>query len=90
MKISKHGKLRLKERANINTNQLAFYKNALRKGKSYGSIKDERIKNYLLSKENTHSKAKLYKGYVFIHSKNSKQLYTMYELPEKYRNEKNN
>ena len=65
-----------------------LFKDALTYGKSYGSISDERIKNYLLSKETNHSRAKLYKGYIFIHSKNSKQLYTMYELPEKFRGDK--
>lgn len=85
MKLSKHGKQRIIERAGVNSNQLSFYRNALRKGKSPGDINDERLKNYLSSKQTSKSKVKLYKGYVFVHSKRSKQLYTMYELPEKYR-----
>lgn len=84
MKLSKHSKLRMKERAGICANQKAFYKNALRKGISAGETKDERLRNYLLSKENNHTKAKIYKGYVFLHSKNSKQLYTVYKLSDKF------
>lgn len=88
MKISKHGKQRIKERAGVNTNQLQFFRNALKNGESYGTVKDEKLKKYLLSKESSNSHAKLYKGYVFIHSRNSKQLYTMYKLPDKYESNK--
>ena len=83
MKISSHGKLRMEERANIDSkNQRPFFANALRLGLSAGNMKEGPIKQYLLSKQNNRSKAKLYRGYVFIYSKNSKQLYTMYKLPE--------
>ena len=89
MKLSKHSVYRMKQRTNCNHKERRkLFKDALTYGKSYGSISDERIKNYLLSKETNHSRAKLYKGYIFIHSKNSKQLYTMYELPEKFRGDK--
>ena len=83
MKISSHGKLRMKERANIDTkNQMPFFTNALRKGKSPNDLKEGPTKQYLLKKQTSKSKAKLYRGYVFIYSKNSKRLYTMYKLPE--------
>lgn len=88
MKLSKHSKKRMIERAGVNSHQLLFYKNALREGKSPGQIKDEKIRNFLLSKENWNSMVKLYKGYVFVHSRNSKQLYTMYKLPYKYESNK--
>lgn len=85
MKLSKHSILRMKQRTDCNhKDRKKFYKDALKYGKSYGTINDERLRNYLLSKETNHSRAKLYKGYVFIHSKNSKQLYTMYKLPDKF------
>ena len=41
MKLSKHSKLRMKERVGICANQKAFYKNALRNGISAGETKDE-------------------------------------------------
>lgn len=88
MKVSKHGKMRMRQRTNLNHKQRAvLFRDALHYGKSYNNIKDESLKNYLMSKETWKSQAKLYKNYIFIHSKNSKQLYTMYELPEKYRKE---
>lgn len=82
MKLSKHSLERIKERANINANQKAFFRNALDKGKSPGEIKNEKIRVYLMSKETWRSKVKLYKGYVFIYSKNNKRLYTMYKMEE--------
>lgn len=84
MKLSKHSKLRMKERVNIKRKQLTFYRSALRNGISAGETKDERLKKYLLSKENNHTKAKVYKGYIFLHSKNSKLLYTVYKLPDRF------
>lgn len=82
MKMSEHSKKRMRERTDYNHKERKLlFREALDKGKSPNDIKDEEIKKYLLSKPKC--KTKLYKGYVFIYSKNSKQLYTMYKLPEK-------
>ena len=81
MKISKHGKLRIIERAGISTNQMQFYRNAIRNGIDPRNMEEGKIRNYLMKKMH-YCKVKLYKGYVFIYSKNGKQLYTMYKLPK--------
>lgn len=86
MKLSKHSILRMKERTTFNSQErIALYKQALKKGKGWGSINNEKLRKYLKDKEQYNSKVKLYKGYVFIHSRNSKQLYTMYEIPEEFK-----
>lgn len=82
MKLSKHSKRRIAERANVIGGQKEFFKNALLKGKAPGNLKDGAVKDYLLSKENRKCRVKLYRDYVFIYSKNNKQLYTMYKLPQ--------
>ncbi len=83
MKLSHHARLRMTERANIpKQNQKQFYISAIRKGKSAGVLKEGKLKEYLLQLEKSNCKVKYYKGYVFIHSKNSKKLYTMYKLPK--------
>jgi hypothetical protein len=75
----------MKQRTELNHKErIILYKNALRIGKSYGEVRNEELRQYLLNKEGK-AQVKLYKGYVFIHSKNSKKLYTMYELPDKYK-----
>lgn len=84
MRLSRHSKLRMSERANINKrNQKEFYIGALRKGKSPNNIKNEKLKEFLYQLESTGCKTKVHKGYIFIHSKNGKTLYTMYEIPKK-------
>lgn len=91
MKVSHHATQRMLERANINRkNQKQFFRGALNRGLSYGQVNDEILKNYLKSIESSGCKAKLYKGYIFIHSKNSKQLYTMYKVPDKLLAKENN
>ena len=83
MKISLHGKLRMTERAKLDSrNHKPFFANALRLGVSPENMKDGPIKEFLLNKEKQNCKTKLYRGYVFIYSKNSKRLYTMYKLPD--------
>ena len=82
MKLSYHSKIRMVERAHLKKReQKLFFKEALLKGKSPSMLKDGVIKDFLLKKEQK-CKVKLYKGFVFIYSKNSKVLYTMYKLPE--------
>ena len=83
MKLSHHSIIRMSERANLKSVQekKKMFRDALSYGKSLNDIHDEKIRNYILSKIN-YCKIKLYKGYVFVYSKNSKRLYTMYKLPE--------
>lgn len=82
MRLSHHSKLRLTERANIKKqNQKQFFREALNKGKSYGELPEGKLKNYIMERENWNSKIKVYKGYIFIHSKGGKTLYTIYKIP---------
>ena len=86
MKLSKHSKIRMKERTDYNHQERkTLFQKALQYGKSANDIKDNKLKNYLMSKPSC--KVKLYKDYVFIYSKNSKRLYTMYKLPEEFEEE---
>lgn len=85
MKLSKHSKKRLIERANIRNNQKLYFRTALKKGKTWYDIKDKKLRTYLKSKQRVNSRIKLYDNKLFIYSKNKKQLYTIYELPTIYR-----
>ena len=88
MKLSKHSKQRMKERTNLNHDaRKNLFQKALQYGKSPTQLKEGPIRKYLESKQ-WRCKVKLYNGYVFVYSKNTKILYTMYELPEKFREEK--
>lgn len=81
MKLSKHSKIRLRERTNFNhSERRQLFRNALQNGESLQQIKDEKIKRFIVSKSRN-CKIKLYRGYLFLYSKNSHQLYTMYKLP---------
>lgn len=82
MKLSKHSKIRLRERTNFNhkERQLIF-KNALKNGLSPEKVKNQKLKNFMNSK-NRRCKIKLYKGYLFLYGRNSHILYTMYKVPE--------
>lgn len=84
MKLSKHSKERMKERVGIKSNKIAqnFFRNALQYGVSPEQVEDELLKQRLRSRQKYNSKVKLYKGWVFVYSKNSHQLYTMYKLEE--------
>lgn len=86
MKLSKHSKIRMKERTDLNHKErVKLFNEALQRGKSANDIspkENKELRDYLASKSNC--KVKLYKGYVFIYSKNSSRLYTMYPLPERF------
>lgn len=84
MKLSKHSRERLKQRANIKSQKIQdnFFRNALRNGITPEQVEDEQLKLKLKSREKYNSKVKYYKGWVFVYSKNSHQLYTMYKLEE--------
>lgn len=84
MKLSKHSRERLKQRANIKSQKIQenFFRNALRNGVSPEDIQDKQLQLKLKAKERYNSKIKIYKGYVFIYSRNSHQLYTTYKMEE--------
>lgn len=85
MRLSQHSKLRMRQRTNLNHNERRqLFKLALQHGESVKEIKDKKIKEYLAPKQRYNSKIKLYQNYVFIYSKNSKRLYTMYKLPKEF------
>lgn len=83
MKLSKHSKKRMKERANIKSEaiQKNFFKNALKYGKSLNDCEDNNLIKFIKEKTRYNCQIKVYKNWVFIYSKNAHQLYTMYELP---------
>ena len=84
MKLSKHSKQRMKQRANIKNQKIQenFFRNALKNGLSISQVKDEELQKWIKARIKYNCNIKVYKNWVFIYSKNSKQLYTMYELPE--------
>lgn len=82
MKLSIHGKMRMRERTNLNHQERRnLFRNALDNGKSIQEIKDDKVREYIQNRC-YNCKIKLYQDYLFIYSKNSKRLYTMYKLPE--------
>ena len=86
IKTSKHSRIRMRERTGLNHKERnVLFRRALDNGESVKEVKDKEIKVYLASKQRMNSRVKLYQGYVFVYSKNKKQLYTMYELPERYK-----
>lgn len=83
MKLSNHSKQRMRERTDFNHQERRrLFRDALHNGLTIERIKDEKFKKFLLSKNKC--KIKIYKGYIFIYSKNNKQLYTMYPIPERF------
>lgn len=82
MKLSKHSKIRMRERTDFNHKERQqLFRNALLNGKYAHEIKNEKIKCFMELK-GKRCQIKLYRGYLFLFSKNSHQLYTMYKLPE--------
>ena len=87
MRLTKHSKQRIKQRTSLNRReQKRLFRLALNNGKSAGQIEDEKLKKYIERKSKI-CKAKVYKDYVFIYSKNGKSLYTMYKLPKVFKKE---
>lgn len=85
MKISKHAKQRMRERSTFYKDCRAVFRNALDKGKNIQDIKDKKVRNFVKCKQKR-CMIKLYKDYLYIYSKNNKQLYTVYKLPEELQN----
>ena len=78
--------MRMRERTGLNhKNRIGMFRRALDKGKKIQNIKDEKVRNFVKSKQKR-CMIKLYKDYLYIYSKNNKQLYTMYKLPEELQN----
>ena len=86
MKLSNHSKERMKQRANVTRNQERFFRNALNNGLSLKQIKDEELQKWIKARIKYNSSIKVYKNWAFVYSRNAKQLYTMYELPEELKN----
>lgn len=81
-KVSRHASMRMKERTPFNHKERRrLFREALKHGYNAQDIKDPNLKGYMLSKKGR-AYVKLYKGYIFIYSKNTKHLYTVYPLPE--------
>lgn len=86
MKLSNHSKMRMRQRTNLNHQERkGLFRKALDHGKSQNDIHDEKLKKYLeKTADKNNTKVKLYNNYVFIYSKNAKQLFTMYKLPKRF------
>lgn len=84
MKLSNHSRQRLKQRGGIKNQKIQdnFFRNALKNGLTPEQVEDEQLRVRLKSREKYNSKVKYYKGWVFIYSKNSHQLYTTYKLED--------
>ena len=83
MKLSNHSKQRMRERTDLNHQERRrLFRDALNNGIPVGKIKNEKLRKYLTAKNKC--KVRIYKGYVFIYSKNNKQLYTMYAIPDRF------
>lgn len=88
MKLSQHSRNRMKERVGIKSKPIQdnFFKNALNNGLSLKQIKNEELQKWIKARIKYNCSIKVYKNWVFIYSRNAKQLYTMYELPEELKN----
>ena len=66
MKLSKHSKIRMRQRTNLNHQERkGLFRKALDYGKSPSDINDEKLKKYL-EKTIKNCKVKLYKDYLFL------------------------
>ena len=87
--FTSHGLDRANERFDGHSKEiktLAMY--AKRNGICYHDIPTGKLRAYLASKQGGIKRiAKIYRGFVFIFTKNSKRLITCYILPEKYKEE---
>lgn len=82
-KITKHGKIRIKERIQTNFSEQSLisivFKNGLSKERYIGEFHD-----YLLKKCQKGATIKVYKQNIYVFTKNSKTLLTTYPIPEKF------
>lgn len=82
--ITQHGKIRMRERIHPSQRKITLFNLA----KKYGYVAKDFIpplSHYLQSKsEGKKKKVKIYQNNVFIYSKNTKKLITVFPVPEKY------
>ena len=82
-RYTNHGKKRVIERVDTNLKSSTLVHNASQYGKSINEYKGK-FKQYLLSKDRPRNRIKIYNNNLFVFSKNSKRLITVYPVPEKY------
>ena len=83
-RLTEHAKKRVKQRIKNNRNSNELLTRALRKGK----VKERYIGefyDYLAKKSEQGAKIKVYKDNIYVISKNSKRLVTVYGVPAKYK-----
>lgn len=82
--ITQHGKIRMRERIHSHQRKITLFNLA----KKYGYTAQNFIpplSHYLQSKaEGKKKKVKIYQNNVYIYSKNTKKLITVFPVPEKY------
>lgn len=89
MRLSKHSKLRIKERTPVK-NKAKLFRDALNKGLCLEEAQNKGFSKTVicyLKKLNSRQKAKIYKDFVFIYSKGNHTLYTVYECPKNIKDE---
>lgn len=82
-KLTYHGKKRVNERTMIYESKAALVRRVSMLGKTRNMYRGK-FYQYLLSKSNRGAQVKVYNDYVYIMSKNSRRLITLYPVPEKY------
>lgn len=80
--LTYHGKRRVKERIEINEREAVLVKRVSRNGKTPNMYRGD-FYRYLCSKDRG-ARIKVYKDYIYILSKTSRKLITMYKVPLKY------
>ncbi len=81
--ITNHGKVRIKERVNFNVRAESLRHQVLKNGKVTSNYSGKFFQ-YLMSKERTRFKIKVYQDYIYIFNKNSRRMITTYKVPNKY------
>ena len=84
MKVSTHGKKRLRERMNsslTNRNLSSLFKVAVKNGYSPRMFIDCGLKKYLISHARRNS-VKVFQDYIFLYGNDT--LFTVWRIPEKY------
>ncbi len=82
-KITKHGLMRIKERVGESYNERSLLKEVLLKGDTKENYSKE-FYEYLCQKSVKGAKIKIYKDFIYILSKNKKNLITVYHVPDNF------
>ena len=80
--ITKHAKYRINGRIDNKIRKISLLRIVMRNGKTLNMYNDS-FKQYLLSKCKD-KKLKVYNDNIYVISKNSKRLITVYHVPDKY------